>query len=213
MKRRSQAAAGVALGLVVVAAASAAPATDLSFEVRLDDRPIGVHRFELRREGAVREVLSQADFRVRLLFVDIYRYRHVATERWRDGCLESLEARTDDNGQIETVAARRSGEGLAVAATGASEWHHGCVRSFAYWNPSILGASHLLNSQTGDYVAVRVQALGEERVAARGGMESARRYRIVGEGIEIDLWYGREQEWLALESRTPDGRRLRYERS
>jgi hypothetical protein len=30
--------------------------------------------------------------------------------------------------------------------------------------------------------------------------------------LQIDLWYATTREWMALESRTPDGRRLRYVR-
>jgi hypothetical protein len=196
-----------------LAMASTAQETDLSFRVLLDGKPIGQHRFELRRDGDTREVVSQADFKVRFLFVDVYRYRHTATERWQGDCLQSLDARTDDNGDIETVDARRLGDALAVKATRSQGRYAGCVRSFAYWNPKILEGGRLLNAQTGEYLPVRVLPLGEERVAVNGRMEASRRYRLTGKDIDIDLWYGRDQQWLALESRVDDGYRLRYERN
>ena len=203
--------AGLALGAVAaMAGASTAAQTTLRFNVLLDGDPIGEHRFELRDRGSAREVVSQADFRVRLLFVDLYRYRHTATERWLGDCLEALSARTDDNGEIEVVAARRSGAGLVVDATRSQGRHGGCVRSFAYWNPRILDAGRLLNAQTGEYLPIRVLPLGEERLPVRGRLESTRRYRLIGEGVEIDLWYAGD-DWVALESRTGEGRRLRYE--
>jgi len=205
--------AGLALAsFAAFAAASAAPETTLRFRVLLDGDPIGQHRFELRGSGETREVVSQAEFKVRLLFVDLYRYRHTATERWRGDCLESLSAHTDDNGEVEVVAAQRSGGGLAVNATRSQGWHGGCVRSFAYWNPGILQGGRLLNAQTGEYMPVRVLALGEERIPVRGRLEPARRYRLIGEGVEIDLWYAGDKDWVALESRAGEGRRLRYER-
>lgn len=211
MRRGLRLLAGLVLGTVAgIAAASTAAQTTLRFNVLLDGDPIGQHRFELRESGPTREVLSQADFRVRLLFLDLYRYRHTATERWLGNCLEALNARTDDNGEIETVAARRSGDGLVVDATRTQGRHGGCVRSFAYWNPRILDGGRLLNAQTGAYQPIRVLPLGEERVPVRGRLESTRRYRLIGEGVEIDLWYAGE-DWVALESRAGDGRRLRYE--
>jgi hypothetical protein len=203
--------AGLTLGPVAaLAGASTAAQTTLRFNVLLDGDPIGHHRFELRDGASAREVVSQADFRVRLLFVDVYRYRHTATERWVGDCLEALSARTDDNGEIEVVTARRSGDGLVVDATRTQGRHGGCVRSFAYWNPRILDGGRLLNAQTGEYLPIRVLPLGEERVPVRGRLESTRRYRLIGEGVEIDLWYAGE-DWVALESRAGDGRRLRYE--
>ena len=184
----------------------------LLFRVLLDGRPIGEHRFEVRSENDIREVTSEAEFRVRILFIDAYRYRHTATELWHGDCLVSLDARTNDNGEIMTVDASRSGDGLAVNATGNESWHAGCVRSFAYWNAGILEATRLLNTQTGQYQPVRVELLGEDRIAVNGSIEAALRYRLTGEDINIDLWYTRENEWVALESEVEDGRLLRYQR-
>lgn len=193
--------------------ASAGSETDLRFRVLLDDEPIGQHRFELSRDGDTREVISQADFKVRVLFMDLYRYRHTATERWRGGCLVSLDARTDDNGAIETVDASRSGDSLLVRTTRSEQLYRGCVRSFAYWNPEILEGGRLLNAQTGEYLPVLVVPMGEERIVVNGASRSAKRYRLTGEEVAIDLWYTPDNQWVALESRLDDGYRLRYERN
>jgi hypothetical protein len=40
---------------------------------------------------------------------------------------------------------------------------------------------------------------------------SARRYALRGEKIAIDLWYSLDNDWLALESTTSGGRRVRYQ--
>jgi hypothetical protein len=213
MSRRLSLAAGLTFGLVATAAvASTAPASSLQFRVLLDGQPIGQHRFEVRGSGEIRDVVSRADFRVRILFLDVYRYQHVATERWRGDCLESLDARTDDNGDIEIVTASRSDGDLAVNATRTEGRYDGCVRSFAYWSPEILEGGRLLNSQTGELVAVRVLPLGEERIEVNGKPELTRRYRLAGEDLQIDLWYAAGHDWVALESRTQDRRRLRYDR-
>jgi len=86
-----------------------------------------------------------------------------------------------------------------------------CVQTFAYWNPSILDARRLLNPQTGEYVDVKVLLMGREVIDG----QSAERYRLLGEGetpLQIDLWYTAARDWVALESLTPEGRRLRYAR-
>ena len=87
----------------------------------------------------------------------------------------------------------------------------GCVKTFAYWDPSILKARKLLNSQTGEIVDVRVEALGEETVPVRGQLVRANRYRLHSELGEIDLWYAVDgYQWLALQSTTDSGRKLSY---
>lgn len=196
-----------------LAGASSAPETTLNFRVLLDGDPIGQHRFELRGSGDSREVVSLANFKLRFLFVDVYRYQHKATERWRGDCLVSMDARTDDNGYIETVDASRRSNSLAVIANNRQELYEGCVRSFAYWNPKILNGGRLLNAQTGQYMLIRVQPLGEENIPVKGRTIPTERYRLTGPGVHIDLWYTRDQQWVALESSTGNGRRLRYERN
>lgn len=206
--------AAIVLGAFAgIALAGMATEASLNFRVLLDGKPIGQHRFELRGEGEAREVTSQADFKVGFLFLDVYRYRHTATERWRGDCLESLEARTDDNGDIKTVSVTPGDAGLTVRSTRSRAVYPGCVRSFAYWNPKILEGGRLLNAQTGDYLPVQVRPQGEDPIPVNGRIEPARRYKLSGKDIDIDLWYTRERQWAALESRIKNGRVLRYERN
>ena len=181
-----------------------------NFRVLLDDRAIGEHRFTLRAAGDERELVSEARFDVRLLFVSAYRYRHEALERWDGNCLRSLAASTETNGQTLTVnAALRNGR-LVVDRPDASETYEGCVMTFAYWNPRILAAQRLLNSQTGELLPVKVTPQGEQTVYVRGERRPAERHRIEAPGLQIDLWYA-EGQWVALEAPAPGGRRLRYE--
>jgi hypothetical protein len=164
------------------------------FQVSLDGKPIGNHRFVLRDVGGSRELTSEARFRVRVLFFDAYRYDHRALETWRGDCLQQIDASTEVNGKRTVVDVIPLDD---------------CVQTFAYWNPSILRASRLLNPQTGEYVPVQVSKLGGDVIAG----QPAERFRLIGGGktpLEIDLWYSPARDWLALESRTPEGRTLRY---
>ena len=188
-----------ALAAAAVLASGPATGADLAtrewrFNVSLDGKPIGNHRFVLRDVGESRELTSEARFRVRVLFFDAYRYDHRALETWRGDCLQQLDASTEVNGKRTVVDVTPRDE---------------CVQTFAYWNPSILRASRLLNPQTGEYVPVQVRDLGSELIDG----ETTDRFRLIGGGqtpMEIDLWYSPARDWLALESRTPEGRILRY---
>jgi hypothetical protein len=186
-----------ALALAPCAAmALQASSREWNFDVSLDGRRIGEHRYVLSQDGELRELTSEARFLVRVLFIDAYRYDHRARESWRGECLQRLDARTEVNGkrtQVEIDAPE------------------GCVQTFAYWNPEILGARTLLNPQTGEYVAVEIRELGRELLDG----QPVDRFRLVSSGrtpLQIDLWYTPSREWLALESLTPEGRRLRYSR-
>jgi hypothetical protein len=89
----------------------------------------------------------------------------------------------------------------------------GCVHTFAYWDPSRLGAPSLLDPQTGVLEPARVEALGEEPVRRLDGRTvDARHLRLQAAKLVIDLWYDGEGEWLQLISKTAEGRHLRYRR-
>jgi len=200
--------------MLLIAALLAAPlavASDAwNFRVLLDGREIGQHRYALTGAGDELTLRSEARFDVRVLFLSAYRYEHEAIEHWEGDCLRALNAHTDDNGRRESVAAaERDGRLMVQRATGPDEYT-GCVMSFAYWNPRILDARQLLNSQTGELLPVTVTALGDEIVAVQGRQQRAQRHRIVAPGLQIDLWYAGER-WVALEAPAAGGRQLRYE--
>lgn len=208
--------AGTLTGFLGVAAESeAAGQQSWEFDVLLDGRNIGAHRFVLQEEeNKVRELHSEASFDVKFWRIPLYRYRHEARERWRGQCLASLESRTDDNGNLIEVRAQETREGLQVQRPRGAVVLSGCIASFAYWNPALLRRqTALLNPQTGEYVTVELRALGEEPLRIGEDTFPARRDRLVGSDFEIDLWYRiPDEQWLALESKLAGGRTLRYER-
>ena len=210
LQRLRSLAAVPALALGAAAAATGEPA-DYAFRVLLDEREIGAHEFRIEHEGGREIVESRADFDVRLLFVNVYSYEHRDREVWEDGCLARLESETDDNGRRFAVRVERREEGTVVEAQGDARTVPGCLRTFAYWDPSFLEAQRLLNSQDGSLVDVAVTPLGETELRIDGEAVPARGFRVEGEqGLRLTLWYAVEDErWLALES-LREGRVLRY---
>ena len=200
--------------LASAAAQAQAQSREWNFQVFLDDRPIGHHHYTLRNSGdngLERELKTEARFDVKILFINAYRYAHDASERWRGNCLARLNARTDDNGEQSEVGVDQQGERVAITTHRGREAVDGCIMTFAYWNPEILRQTRLLNTQTGRYEAVNITALGDENITVRGAPVLAKRYRISGAKHPIELWYGADRAWLALQSTLAGGRRLRYE--
>ena len=214
--------AAASFGAAALAAASTVPASpetpnatrDRSwhFEVRLDDRPIGEHRFVLSGLPAGGQQLrGEARFTVRLLGIPVYRYRHAVEEEWRGDCLRALQAETDDNGRATEVRARRDGARWQLQApAGAGPWPD-CLMSFAYWHPALPSQTRLLNPQTGRVEAVRVQRSGTGTIVARGRPVPAVRWQLQTAEQAIDLWLAESDgDWVGLDSTLAGGRRLSY---
>ena len=197
----------------VAAAADEMTSRTLLFDVLLDGKKIGYHRFEIdgpRNDAAVR---SEASFDVKFLFVTAFSYRHTATESWSNGCLDEIEARTDSNGKMLNVLGERTGDGFVIDTGEREAELPECVMTFAYWNPGFLEEPRLLNPQTGEYLDVKVQDLGRDTVELAGREIPARSVRLTARQLDITLWYSDSAEWLALESVAKGGRIIRYELS
>jgi hypothetical protein len=191
--------------------ASASSSQEWHFEVFLDDKPIGFHTFRLSDSGDTRELRGEARFSVKLLGFTIYDYAHRNLELWRHDCLQRINTSTDDNGVDFTVRGAMEGGQLVLENSTGSSILPGCVMTFAYWNPAILSQQRLLNAQTGEYLDVSVQQLGEQALQLQGRAVPALHYRIRTGESDIELWYSTDRDWLALSTATSGGE-LRYRR-
>lgn len=213
-------------------AAAAAPADERTwhFRVFLDDREIGYHDFTVRSTPDGEVVDSDADFQVKFLFINAFKYRHHSEERWRDGCLREIEAFTRTNGDRNRVEGQvKNGDFVLRAASikkserdadlAADRYDRrrldtDCPSTFAYWDRSFIDRERLLNPQTGEIVPVQITRLGKEEMQVSGVRTPVLRYRIDMPDGEIQVCYtraGGRWEWVALESKI-EGRTLRYQR-
>ncbi|MCF7977651.1 MAG: DUF6134 family protein [Chromatiaceae bacterium] len=182
------------------------------FEVLLDDKPIGEHRFDIDVSGDQQRVTSQAEFEVDFFFITAYRYRHQSNELFRNGCLERLSSTTNDNGTRYKIDGSAVSNGFRVDRGENVEQFDGCVKTFAYWDSAILQQPKLLNPQTGELESVSVQQRGAEQVAVNGSQVEATRFELVTDELTINLWYNDELGWVRLASDTGKGAQLIYRR-
>jgi len=199
--------------LVAASAVAQEPAVRrYDFQVLLDDKPIGRHRFEVSGPADARRVTSDAAFAVKVLGLTVYRYRHHAEERWAGECLAALDASTDDDGKAAAVRFEREGEEEQVRVGDARRHVDGCVVDYAYWNPALLQRqSKLLNPQTGRVDAVAVERAGAGTIPVGGKPVAATRWRLSGPEAPVDVWMSEQGEWVGLDSVVRNGaHRLSY---
>lgn len=207
--------AGFVAAFVALAASAAtggAPGRAWMFDVYLDDSKIGSHEFRLeeRADGSLR-LNAKARFDVRILFINAFRYRHEIEETWSGNCLTGVVATTDSNGKQTEVQGEMTEDGFTVIAGGDETPLSDCVMTFAYWNPAFLEQQRLLNPQTGEFLDVDVEPLGDEPLVMSGETVPAKGYLVTAKNMEVRVWYSPDSEWLALVSPTKGGRKIRYE--
>lgn len=205
-------------GLLIWGFTAAASTSDLDgsvarwdFDVYVNDKKIGKHRFEVSGADGQKRVESEANFQYKILFIPAYRYEHRNSERWADNCLVRFEAKTNANGKHMQAFGERKDAGFKVVGNDGTAELPECVMTFAYWNPLFLQQSRLLNPQSGEYLDVQVEELATELLDVRGKTIPAVRYRLTAKQMDLTIWYSQDDEWLALESVAKGGNVIRYE--
>ena len=183
------------------------------FDVYLNDKKVGTHQFSVSEAGGARQVQSEANLNYKILFISAYRYEHSAAERWADNCLVEFDADTNANGKRLKVSGEQTGAGFLVERGGVPTELSECVMTFAYWNPEFLDQPSLLNPQTGEYLDIHVEKVGDEMLEVCGLSVAATRFKLTAREVDLTLWYSSDNQWLALESIAKGGQVIRYELS
>ncbi len=182
------------------------------FTAYLDNKEMGYHHFSLTEQGADKTLLSQANFKVKWLFINAYNYEHTAQEKWRNDALQSLQAKTLENRVSTQVSAQLQDNRLLVQGPQATQKSSACQMTFAYWNPAMLKQTQLLNPQTGECLNVKITQLAQENIQVRGDSIASKHYQLEAKKMHIELWYTLDQDWVALKSTTPEGYVVTYQR-
>ena len=196
----------------------AAAEKTFAFDVWLDDRSIGEHTVDVEENGTQVSVRTEARFDVKLLFVNVFKYRHEAEEVWNGDCVASFESRTRSNGKRYEVAAQTLSAAvdavpvvrlMRAAGTDRAETElQTCLGTYAYWDLARLDRAELMNTQTGSFDPAELISLGRAPLPRQPG-RMAQKYVLRTEDAEIGLWYGDDGAWLALQTET-QGRMLTY---
>ena len=187
-------------------------AAEWAFDVYLDKSKIGNHTFTLDQN---RLLTSRAKFNVKVLFIEAYKYDHVAKEQWQADCLTSLDADTTENKVVSKIKGDKKDNGFEVFDGKNTQTLPACSMTFAYWNPAILKQTKLLNPQNAEYLDVKVENLGQQSISVKGKATDTMHYKLMGSlagknKLNIELWYNLKNEWVALKSTTPEGYAINY---
>lgn len=178
------------------------------FDVERDGDVVGSYVIDFKRtdHGVVAE--ARADVDVNLLFIPVYTLRYHAQELWSGGELQSIEASTNDDGDLVQVQATRDSNGLRVETNGRS-YETPAVFPISHWNAALLEGGPMLNGMTGEVDQVQVFDQGLDTVSTRNGSLRARHYLYSGD-LNGEIWYDEDGRWVKLRFRAKDGSMIDY---
>lgn len=211
ISRRAALTGGLSVFLCAPSAEAAVQPARLAFVALRNGHKIGEQHMTFGRDDGL-TVRTETDLAVKLGPIQLYSYRHEATERWRDDRFQSLDTQTMDNGKAMKVSARREGEAVTISpASGGALQAPPDALPFTHWNRRI-AKSPLFNPQDGKLLHETVTAAaGSTIILADGSIRRAQGVAFRG-AATIEDWYDDDDVWIGLTGRLKDGSILEYRR-
>ena len=186
------------------------PNASLNFAVMRNGEQIGTNKIRLGHDGAATTVQDDTHVAVGLGMLTLYRYDQSETERWADGRLVALNAKTDDNGtEHNTTAEAKDGKLLVRVDSKVSEAPPTAV-PLSLWNPALIASEVALDPEDGSVQPIKVVDRGEEKLVVLGKERAAHHYQIVT-GFPQDVWYDDNKQLVQVELKGRDGSTIRYQ--
>jgi hypothetical protein len=182
------------------------PGDAIIFDVLRKGSSFGTHSVRFQRDGEGRlTALVDVDLRAGLGPITLFRYQLDVRETWQDGYVHALEGSVNDDGERQTVSARRSGGQLLVDGTDFKGELPAGIIPASHWNIWQTDAGRLLSTESGELIDIDVRELGRETIIA-GGREIEARKFLLDSDIDVTLWYDDQDRWvkLAFEARGQD---------
>jgi hypothetical protein len=171
-----------------VPAQAAEPARNLVFNIMRDGHQIGQHTMDIATDGKTTTVDMKTNIEVKVMFVTAYKLTYTAREVWTNGNFVSFQSQTDDNGKRHQVNVAASADKVQVTADGKRVDAPKGTLPATFWNTQFLTRQQLIQTETGQVVAVKVDDLGMESVKTSVGTTQAKHYHTSG-GLERDMWF------------------------
>ncbi|MEL6677192.1 MAG: DUF6134 family protein [Pseudomonadota bacterium] len=168
------------------------------FKIVRSGSDIGRQEITVDRNGDRLRVSIDIDIAVKLLGITAYRYRMTNVETWSGGKVQTISARTNDNGTDAFVEAERSVAGLVVNGSSYSGTLSGDLATTTYWTKEFLSRPVWVSTQDGAPFDVRARQAGSTQFPTASGTVPTTEWQTSGD-LELALFYDTQGEWVGSE--------------
>lgn len=171
----------------------------LAYEVTRKGKRHGFQVFDFSRDEAgnlIVDVHIEIDFKFGP--ITLFHYTHKNQEIWRDGKVQSIVSRTNNNGDAEFTNLQREADVLAGSGTKYQGAMADPIMPTTYFNPNFIRQSRFVSTQDGRLLEAEVEEIGRETLALPTGSVEATRFRLTGK-LAIDIWYTDAGQWVRTE--------------
>ena len=171
----------------------------LEYELFRNNKPIGYHKYDFKRDGDNLSIISEVSFKITKLGVDLYKYFAKSEENYKKGTFVSYSSKTKQNKknryvniELDTKTNKLNIDGSSYKGDADKEFIVG-----TWWNHEIVKAKAQISGISGRIIEQTVSFVGKEEVkigdkvykTLRFNFKSSDKTLPDSKKLNTDIWY------------------------
>tara|TARA_B100000963_G_scaffold151826_1_gene132304 strand:+ start:1384 stop:2067 length:684 start_codon:yes stop_codon:yes gene_type:complete len=171
----------------------------LEYELFRNNNSIGYHRYNFNREGKNLSIISEVNFKITKLGVDLYKYFAKSEENYKNGEFDSYFSKTKQNKKNRYVNIKFDKKTNQLMIDGSS-YKGPADKEFivgTWWNHEIIKKSAQISGISGRIIEQRVTFIGKEEIKIGDKIYQTLRFNFKSSDetlpdskkLNTDIWY------------------------
>jgi|TARA_B100001094_G_scaffold305128_1_gene334702 hypothetical protein len=171
----------------------------LEYELFRNNKSIGYHKFDFKREGDNLSIISEVSFKITKLGVDLYKYYAKSNENYKKGVFVDYSSKTRQNKKdryvnigVDTIDGNLIINGSSYKGKANKEYIVG-----TWWNHEIIKAKAQISGISGRIIEQTVTFLGKEEINIGGKTYKTLHFNFKSSDetlpdskkLNTDIWY------------------------
>jgi len=171
----------------------------LEYELFRNDKSIGYHKYDFKRDGDNLSIISEVNFKISKLGVDLYKYFAKSEENYEKGIFKSYKSKTQQNKKQRYVNINTDINNKYLMIDGSS-YKGKANKEFivgTWWNHEIVKAKAQISGISGRIIDQTVTFIGKEEVkigekvykTLHFNFKSSDKTLPESKKLDTDIWY------------------------
>ena len=181
----------------------------LEYELFRNNQLIGFHKYDFQRNKGDLTVESEVEFKISKLNIDLYKYKAISTEKYKNNKFFSFSSKTNQNKKEKYVNISINKEQNNLKIDGSSYKGPTDIENIigTWWNHEIITAKAQISAISGRIIDQKVTFKGKEKININGKNYNALRFNFSSSDnnlpdnkkLNTEIWY-EEKTYLWLKA-------------
>ena len=171
----------------------------LEYELFRNDKSIGYHKYDFKRKGENLTIISEVNFKITKLGVDLYKYFAKSDENYEKGIFKSYSSKTRQNkkNRYVNISVNKLNGDLLIDG---SSYKGKADKNFivgTWWNHEIIKAKAQISGISGRIIDQTVTFIGKEEITIDNKTYKTLRFNFKSSDsslpdskkLNTDIWY------------------------